>query len=112
MMIHLLKFVIVVNNARKNVNILYTKLIMFTVIAKINYLLQKSQESNKNIYFKRGEKNMGNIIKINMYVDMKRKKNTKLDLKTIEEVILEYKNWLKKNSGEDKIETYEKFLRV
>ncbi len=47
-----------------------------------------------------------------MYVDMKRKKNTKLDLKTIEEVILEYKNWLKKNSGEDKIETYEKFLQV
>jgi hypothetical protein len=55
---------------------------------------------------------MGNIIKINMYVEMKRKKNTKLDLKTIEEVILEYNNWIKKNNREDKIETYEKFLRV
>jgi hypothetical protein len=55
---------------------------------------------------------MGNIIKINMYAEMKRKKNTKLDLKTIEEVILEYNKWLKKNNREDKIETYEKFLQI
>lgn len=55
---------------------------------------------------------MGNIIKINMYVEMKRKKNIKLDLKTVEEAILEYNNWLKKNNREDKMENYEKFLRV
>lgn len=55
---------------------------------------------------------MGNIIKINMYVEMKRKKNTKLDLKSIEKVILDYKIWIKKNNGEDKIETYEKFIRA
>ncbi|NOW84124.1 hypothetical protein B0H39_002005 [Clostridium beijerinckii] len=35
-----------------------------------------------------------------------------LDLKTVEEVILEYNKWLKKNNREDKIETYEKFLQV
>lgn len=55
---------------------------------------------------------MGNIIKINMYVEMKRKKNTRLDLKSIEEVILEYKEWIKENNSEDKIETYEKFIRA
>ncbi|NOW91780.1 MULTISPECIES: hypothetical protein [Clostridium] len=55
---------------------------------------------------------MGNIIKINMYAEMKKKKNVKLDLKTVEEVILEYNKWLKKNNREDKIETYEKFLQV
>lgn len=55
---------------------------------------------------------MGNIIKINMYIERKRKKGTKLDLKTIEKFILEYNNWIKKNNREDKIETYEKFLRA
>ncbi|WP_297424049.1 hypothetical protein [Clostridium sp.] len=55
---------------------------------------------------------MGNIIKINMYAEMKRKKNAKLDIKTIEDFIIEYNRWLKKNNSEDKIETYEKFLRV
>jgi hypothetical protein len=55
---------------------------------------------------------MGNIIKINMYAEMKRKNHTKLELKKIEEVILDYNRWIKKNHREDKIETYEKFLRV
>lgn len=41
---------------------------------------------------------MGNIIKINMYAEMNKKKNVKLDLKTVEEVILEYNKWLKKNT--------------
>jgi hypothetical protein len=43
---------------------------------------------------------------------MKRKKNSKLSLKTIEEIILKYKIWLKKNNREDKIETYEEFLQA
>ncbi len=47
-----------------------------------------------------------------MYVKMKRKKNNKLSLKTIEEIILKYKIWLKKNNREDKIETYEEFLQA
>ena len=55
---------------------------------------------------------LGNIIKINMYVKMKRKKNTKLSLQTIEEIILKYKSWLKKTNREDKIEAYEEFLQT
>lgn len=53
---------------------------------------------------------MGNIIKINMYVEMKRKKNNKLKLQTVEETILEYNDWIKKTNREDKIENYERFL--
>ncbi|MDR3597324.1 hypothetical protein [Clostridium sp.] len=55
---------------------------------------------------------MGNIIKINLYVRMKREKNNKLMLKTIEEVILEYNSWLRKTNKEDRIETYEEFLHA
>jgi hypothetical protein len=55
---------------------------------------------------------LGNIIKINMYVEMKRKKNGKLKLDTVEEAILEYNSWIKKTNREDIIETYEEFLRI
>jgi len=55
---------------------------------------------------------VGNIIKINMYADMKRKKKNKLKLKTIEETILEYNNWIKNTNREDKIENYERFLQA
>jgi len=47
-----------------------------------------------------------------MYVKMKRKKNTKLSLQTIEEIILKYKSWLKKTNREDIIEAYEEFLQT
>ena len=53
---------------------------------------------------------MGNIIKINMYVEMKRKKNNKLKLETVEETILKYNSWIKNTNREDKIENYERFL--
>ena len=56
--------------------------------------------------------NMGNIIKINMYVEMKRKKNDKLKLQTVKEAILEYNDWIKKTNREDKIENYERFLQA
>ena len=55
--------------------------------------------------------NMGNIIKINIYVEMKRKKNDKLKLQTVKEAILEYNDWIKKTNREDKIENYERFLQ-
>lgn len=55
---------------------------------------------------------MGNIIKINMYAEMKRKKNDKLKVKVLEENILKYNSWLQKNYREDKIENYEEFLRA
>ena len=47
-----------------------------------------------------------------MYVEMKRKKNNQLKLKTVEETILDYSNWLRKNNREDKIENYERFLQA
>ena len=55
---------------------------------------------------------MGKIIKINMYAEMKREKNNKLKLETVEENILEYNSWLKKTHREDKIENYERFLQA
>jgi len=55
---------------------------------------------------------MGNIIKINMYAEMKRKSNSKLKLETVEEAILEYNSWIKKTNREDKIENYERFLQA
>ena len=55
---------------------------------------------------------MGNIMKINLYVDMKLKNNRKLKLKTVERNIIKYNKWLKKNNMEDKVETYEEFLQV
>jgi len=55
---------------------------------------------------------MGNLIKINMYAEMKSRKNKKLRVKNLEEVILKYNSWLKKTNREDKIESYEEFLQV
>ena len=52
---------------------------------------------------------MGNLIKINMYVERKRV-NNKINIKKIEENISDYNHWLDKNQREDKIENYEKFL--
>ena len=55
---------------------------------------------------------MGNIIKINMYAEMKRKRNDQLKLETVEEAIFEYNRWIKKTNREDKIENYEEFLQA
>jgi len=55
---------------------------------------------------------MGNIIKINMYVEMKRINNNQLKLETVEQAILEYNSWIKNTNREDKIENYEIFLQA
>ncbi len=55
---------------------------------------------------------MGNIMKINMYAEMKKKKIKKIELKTLEETISKYNKWLKRTHREDKIENYEEFLRA
>jgi len=47
-----------------------------------------------------------------MYVELKKAKNNKLKLEILEQNIFEYNSWLKKTNREDKIENYEKFLRV
>ena len=57
-------------------------------------------------------KYMGNIIKINMYVEMKKEKNSKLKLGTLEQNILKYNKWLKRTNRKDMIENYEKFLQA
>ena len=64
------------------------------------------------LYIEREVMIMGNIMKINLYADLKRKKNRKLKLKTVERNIVKYNKWLKKNNMEDKVETYEEFLQV
>lgn len=55
---------------------------------------------------------MGNIIKINMYAEAKKRKTNNLKVKYLEENIMNYNEWLKKTNREDKIENYERFLRV
>ena len=53
---------------------------------------------------------MGNLLKINMYVEAKKKEKNNLKLETLEKNIFEYNNWLKNTKREDKIENYESFL--
>jgi hypothetical protein len=55
---------------------------------------------------------MGNLIKINMYAERKKANQNIINIKSIEENILNYNNWLEKNHREDKIENYEKFLQA
>lgn len=55
---------------------------------------------------------MGNIMKINIYVEIKKENNKKINLKNIEKKIVQYNEWLKKTNREDKIETYEEFLQA
>ena len=55
---------------------------------------------------------MGSIIKINIYAERKKAKNKYINIKTLEENILNYNNWLRKTHREDKIENYEKFLQA
>lgn len=54
---------------------------------------------------------MGKIIKLNIYAEIKKEKNNKLNVEILEENILEYNSWLKKINREDNIENYERFLQ-
>lgn len=64
------------------------------------------------LYRQGGEKRMGNIIKINMYAENKKKEKNKLEIKNVEEDILKYNEWLRRTHREDKIENYEMFLQA
>lgn len=55
---------------------------------------------------------MGNLIKINMYVEMKKKNDSRIKLETLEQNILKYNKWLKMTDREDMIENYERFLQA
>jgi hypothetical protein len=69
-------------------------------------------KSNDMIYVRREVRKMGNLIKINMYVERKKAKSELINIKNIEENILNYNDWLEKNHREDKIENYERFLQA
>lgn len=55
---------------------------------------------------------MGNLMKINIYAERRKANSKKINIKNIEENILNYNEWLKDNCREDKIENYEKFLQA
>ena len=55
---------------------------------------------------------MGNIMKINLYVENKGKKKNKFNLQIIEKVIKDYNGWLKQTNREDKIENYAEFIQA
>lgn len=55
---------------------------------------------------------MGNLIKINMYVEQKRRKGKIIDIKTLEKNIFNYSNWLQNNHREDGIKSYDEFLHA
>jgi len=77
------------------------------------YFLILAPKKQKNIVlYNKGGEIMGNIMKINMYAETKKRKNKKLNLKYVEQNILLYNDWLKKTNREDKIETYEEFLQA
>ena len=55
---------------------------------------------------------MGNLIKINMYAEKKRINGRIINIKKLEENILDYNSWLQKTHREDRIENYERFLQA
>lgn len=55
---------------------------------------------------------MGNLIKINIYAELKKEKRKQLKLDTLEKSILTYNEWLRNTNREDKIENYERFLQA
>ncbi|MFW2504302.1 MULTISPECIES: hypothetical protein [Clostridium] len=55
---------------------------------------------------------MGNLMKINIYAEKKKKIGKVIRINKLEETILTYNNWLKKNNREDRIESYEEFLQA
>ena len=55
---------------------------------------------------------MGNLIKINIYAEQKRKNTNNLRIQSLEKNISDYNSWLRNTHREDKIESYEEFLRA
>ncbi len=55
---------------------------------------------------------MGNLIKINMYVERNKINGSIINIKKLEENISDYSIWLKNNNREDKIDNYERFLEA
>lgn len=55
---------------------------------------------------------MGKLIKINLYAEKNKSKNTPINIDVLEENFEVYEKWLEKTDKEDGIENYKKFLRL
>lgn len=55
---------------------------------------------------------MGNLVKINTYIERKRVSYKLINIKVLGENLKDYNNWLKKTNREDRLETYKEFLQV
>ena len=91
----------------------HNKLVTFNFLLNYEILVPKMEELLVLLCIMREEvKQMGNLIKINMYVEMKKKSDSRIKLETLEQNILKYNKWLKMTDREDMIENYEIFLQV
>ena len=85
----------------------------FNFLLNYEILVPKMEELLVLLCIMREEvKQMGNLIKINMYVEMKKKNDSRIKLETLEQNILNYNKWLKMTDREDMIENYERFLQA
>ena len=85
----------------------------FNFLLNYEVLVPKMEELFVLLCIMREEvKQMGNLIKINMYVEMKKKNDSRIKLETLEQNILNYNKWLKMTDREDMIENYERFLQA
>ena len=85
----------------------------FNFLLNYEILVPKMEELFVLLCIMREEvKQMGNLIKINMYVEMKKKNDSRIKLETLEQNILKYNKWLKMTDREDMIENYERFLQA
>ena len=85
----------------------------FNFLLNYEILVPKMEELLVLLCIMREEvKQMGNLIKINMYVEMKKKNDSRIKLETLEQNILKYNKWLKMTDREDMIENYERFLQA
>ncbi len=55
---------------------------------------------------------MGSIININTYAERKKLNYKIIDIRILEENLIDYRSWLRNTHREDKIENYEKFLQA
>lgn len=68
----------------------------------------KLKLQSKILHIIKGVRSMEGLININTY-----KSNYKIiDIKVLQENLIDYRSWLRKTNRDDKIENYEKFLQA
>ena len=55
---------------------------------------------------------MAGAIKINTYAQRKTSNYKIIDIRILEENLIDYRSWLRNTNRDDKIENYEKFLKA